>query len=74
MIGDVSDILRPIKRGRRYITDPIRPISELMNIAPSLNVNVYANGTTDAEARRCGRIIGDTALTQLKEAFTKRGM
>ena len=43
--------------------------------APNISVTVQSNGKmTDAEAKRCGKIISNTALDELKDAFTKRGI
>ena len=42
--------------------------------APSINVTIQHNGEmTDADAKRYGNTIADTALDKLKNAFAKRG-
>ena len=74
MVSSFAGIVRSMRGDRRYPVNLSGSASDLLNFAPTMNVTVYANGTSDAEAQRCGRILGNTALAQLKEAFTKRGM
>ena len=48
--------------------------SRLMEFSPSIEVNISHNGSmSDNDARRYGGIIAETALGELKDAFTKKG-
>lgn len=48
--------------------------SRLMEFSPSIEVNISHNGSmSDNDARRYGGIVAETALGELKDAFTKKG-
>lgn len=54
---------------------PTTRISSSMEFSPKIEVNISHTGAmTDNDARRYGNIAAETALSNLKEAFTKKGI
>lgn len=86
MLSDkMGMILKPGDIGRRYFGggDMITPVRDLINggsnseyaFSPVVNVNISHSGTlSENDARRYGKIAADSALQELEDAFSKRGI
>jgi hypothetical protein len=86
MLSDkMGMILKPGDIGRRYFGggDVITPVRDLINggsnseyaFSPVVNVNISHSGTlSENDARRYGKIAADSALQELEDAFSKRGI
>ena len=62
---------------QRYARDdmPVGSVSNGETFSPIVTVNISHNGNmTDADAKRYGRLVADSALQNLGDAFSKRGI